>query len=88
MPGGIVLTGNGSKLPKIEYMFKHYMKLPIKFAEEEIRNFSDGQLGDSAYARAYGLTFLAPIITSDYRVGKIFKNFFKNIKAFLKKLLP
>jgi len=88
LPGGIVLTGNGSKLPKIEYMFKHYMKLPIKFAEEEIRNFSDGQLGDSAYARAYGLTFLAPIITSDYRVGKIFKNFFKNIKAFLKKLLP
>ncbi len=88
LPGGIVLTGNGSKLPKIDYMFKSYMKLPVKFAEEEIRDFSDGQLGDSAYARAYGLTFLAPIITSDYKVTKLFKNFFKNIKTFLRKLLP
>lgn len=88
LPGGIVLTGNGSKLPKIDYMFKNYMKLPIKYAEEEIRDFSDGQLGDSAYARAYGLTFLAPIITSDYKVSKIFKNLIKNIKSFFKKLLP
>ncbi|MEA4910565.1 Cell division protein FtsA [bioreactor metagenome] len=88
LPGGIVLTGNGSKLPKIDYMFKNYMKLPIKYAEEEIRDFSDGQLGDSAYTRAYGLTFLAPIITSDYKVSKIFKNLIKNIKSFFKKLLP
>lgn len=88
LPGGVVLTGNGSKLPKIDYMFKNYMKLPVKYAEEEIRDFSDGQLGDSVYARAYGLTFLAPIMTSDYKVGKIFKNFFKNLKSLFKKLLP
>lgn len=88
LPGGIVLTGNGSKLAKIDYMFKNYLKLPIKFADEEIREFSDGQLGDSAYARVYGLTFLAPIVSSDYKIGKIFKKFFKAILEFFKKLLP
>lgn len=88
LPGGIVLTGGGSKLTKIDYMFKNYLKLPVKFADEEIREFSDGQLGDSSYARVYGLTFLAPIVSSDYKIGKIFKNFFKKFLEFFKKFLP
>ncbi len=88
LPGGIVLTGNGSKLVKIDYLLKNYLKLPIKFANEEIRNFSDGQIEDSAYARVYGLTFLAPIVSSEYRIDNFFKNILKNITTFLKKLLP
>lgn len=88
LPGGIVLTGNGSKLLKIEYMFKNFLKLPIKFANEEIREFSDGQLGDSSYARVYGLTFLAPIISPDYNINTFFKNILKDIMNIFKKLMP
>lgn len=88
LPGGVVLTGGGSKLSKIDYLFKNYLKLPIKFANQEIREFSDGQLIDSCYARVYGLTFLAPIVSPDYSVDRFFKNLFKNIGIFFKKILP
>lgn len=88
LPGGVVLTGNGSKLDKIDLMFREYLKLPVKFANEEIIEFSEGQLNDSSYARVYGLTFLAPIISSDYKLAKLLKNFFNKILNFLKKLLP
>lgn len=88
LPGGIVLTGNGSKLAKIDYMFKDCMKLPIKLSNNEIKEFSEGQLYDSSYARVYGLTFLAPTISPEYSVDKFFKNIWKNILDGIKKILP
>ena len=88
LPGGIVLTGNGSKLAKIDYIFKQYMKLPIKFADYEISEFSEGQLKDSSYARVFGITFLAPSVLPDYSISKIFRNIGKGISDLLKKLLP
>ncbi len=88
LPGGIVLTGGGSKLTKIDYMMKNNLKLPVKFANEEIRNFSDGQLKDSSFARVYGLTFLAPSIAVNYNLKKIFTEFFKNIGNLFKKIIP
>ena len=50
LPGGVILTGNGSKLTRIDNMFKNYLKLPIKFANQEIREFSNEQLIDSSFA--------------------------------------
>ncbi|MDQ1282030.1 MAG: Cell division protein FtsA [Patescibacteria group bacterium] len=88
LPGGIVLTGGGSKLTKMDYMIKSNLKLPVKFANEEIKNFSDGQLKDSSFARVYGLTFLAPVISTNYNLKKIFNEFSKNISNLFKKLLP
>ena len=88
LPGGIILTGGGSRLIGIDQMFKNYLKLPIKFANQEMREYSNGQIIDSCYARVYGLTFLAPIISPDYSVGKYALNIFRNIKSFFKKLLP
>ncbi|MEN9338613.1 MAG: hypothetical protein RI945_338 [Candidatus Parcubacteria bacterium] len=88
LPGGIVLTGGGAKLLKIDYLFKNYLKLPIRFANQEMREFSDGQLTDSCYARVYGLTFLAPVVSPEYSINKFFKNIFKNILSGLKKLVP
>lgn len=88
LPGGIVLTGKGSKLTKIDHMIKNNLRLPVKFAEEEIRNFSDEQLKDSSFARVYGLTFLAPIISTNFNIKKIFNDFFKNITNLFKKLIP
>lgn len=88
LPGGIVLTGGGSKLAKIEYMIKNNLKLPVKFANDEIKEFSDGQLKDSSFAKVYGLTFLAPSVSINYSVKKIFDDFLKNIGNIFKKLLP
>lgn len=88
LPGGVVLTGGGSKLGKIDHMIKNHLKLPVKFANEEVRNFSDGQLKDSSYARVYGLTFLAPTISADLNIKKIFNDFSKNIASLFKKILP
>lgn len=88
LPGGIVLTGGGSKLTGIDTMFKNYLKLPIKFANQEIREYSNGQIIDSCYARVFGLTFLAPIVSPESSVNHYFKNIFKNIHSFFKKILP
>lgn len=88
LPGGIVLTGGGSKLAKIDFMLKNYLKLPVKFANTEIRDYSDGQLDDSSFARVYGLTFLAPTVSNNFTVKKIFNNSIKNIGNFLKRFLP
>ncbi|MBP9766058.1 MAG: pilus assembly protein PilM [Candidatus Pacebacteria bacterium] len=88
LPGGIVLTGGGSKLLKIDSIIKNYLKLPTKFANEEIKVFSDGQLKDSCFARVYGLTFLAPTISNNITVKKIFNNSLKNIGNLLKRFLP
>lgn len=88
LPGGVVLTGNGSKLAKIDYIFKQYMKLPIKFADYEISEFSEGQLTDSSYAKVFGITFLAPSVLPDYSISKFFRNIGKGISDLLKKLLP
>lgn len=88
LPGGIVLTGGGSKLTKIDSMIRSHLKLPVKFANDEIRIFSDGQLKDSSFARVYGLTFLAPTVSVNYNIKKIFDDFFKNIRNLFKKILP
>lgn len=88
LPGGVVLTGGGSKLTKIDSMIRSHLKLPVKFANDEIRIFSDGQLKDSSFARVYGLTFLAPTISVNYNIKKIFDDFLKNVRNLFKKILP
>lgn len=88
LPGGVVLTGGGSKLAKIDSMIRANLKLPVKFANDEIREFSDGQLKDSSFARVYGLTFLAPTVSVNYNFKKVFDDFFKNVRNLFKKILP
>ncbi len=88
LPGGIILTGGGSKLSNIDQIFKNNLKLPIKFANQEIREYSNNQIIDSCYARVYGLTFLAPIVSTNYSIKNIFKNIFLNIQSLFKKILP
>lgn len=88
LPGGIILTGGGSKLIGIDHMFRDSLKLPVKFANQDIRDFSNGQLLDSCYARVYGLTYLAPIVSSNYSVSRYINSIFKNLKSFLARLLP
>ncbi len=88
LPGGIVLSGGGSKLNDIDSLFKKYLKLPIKLSEKEIAEFSNQQIQDPTYARVYGLTFLTHTMNHNYHLDKYVKNFFRKILNFFKKLSP
>lgn len=88
LPGGIILSGGGSKLIGVDTLFKKYLKLPVRMANDEIISFSREQLVDPTYARAYGLTFLATMANNNYEFNLYFKNIFKKIVKFFKKLTP
>ncbi len=88
LPGGIVLTGDGSKMLEIDVLFRKYMNLPVKFANKEIREFSNGQIIDSSFARVYGLTFFDQKLKKEYSVNNFFKNIKKNIHILFKKMIP
>ena len=88
LPGGVVLTGGGSAFLGIEALFKHNLKLPIKFSNEELFKKTNKQLHNTNYAKALGLTYFASIINEEYKTTKILKTFFSKIIVFFKKIIP
>ena len=86
LPGGFILTGQGSKLLNIQDYLKYYLKLPISFSDENIKKNTNNQIQDSFYARVYGSTFFAPSAFKKYKLNNFFSwNFIKNL---FKKILP
>ncbi|MBI3631426.1 MAG: cell division protein FtsA [Candidatus Staskawiczbacteria bacterium] len=58
VPGGIVITGGGSKLPLMENFFKKELKLPAQIGiPDKIEGFID-KANDPAYASLIGLLLL------------------------------
>lgn len=80
LPGGVVLTGGGSKLPKIKNLAKKKLKLPCRVGTP--RGFST-PLKDPEWAVVCGLALLAADLE---REGGIFPAFGKEIIAQLKKI--
>ncbi len=55
LPGGVVLTGGGAKMPGIEDLARERLQLPVVIGHPtEFSGLSD-QIGDPAYATAVGL---------------------------------
>lgn len=81
LPAGVVLTGMGSSLPKIDYMMRYELKLPIRLSAGILNQFTRGTLTDEAFARSYGLTFFA----NDYKETDIFLGVFKQVFHSIKK---
>lgn len=88
LPAGIVILGDTSLLPKIDYTMRYSMKLPIKILNNELLPVSNGTLHDPAWARAYGLCFLAPEIEEHLVVAKAFRRFFTTSKRYFSQFLP
>jgi cell division protein FtsA len=78
LPAGVVLTGGGSKLPKIVDLTKKELKLPARLGFPQ--GFSPSQ-EDPSLATACGLILLG----SDFDSDKDFSGFGKGIGARLKK---
>ena len=88
LAGGIILAGGGSELFHSDYLFKYYLKLPIRFANDELIRKTNKQLADTNFAKAVGLTYFAPIISEKYAIKKYCSIFINNVLALLKRLLP
>lgn len=88
LPAGIVVLGDTSLLPRLDYMMRYVMKLPIKIINNELLPISNGTLHDPSLARAYGLCFLAPEIEEHVVLVKIARRFGTNTKRFFAQFLP
>ncbi len=88
LPAGVVVLGDATLIPRIDYTMRYTMKLPIKIANNELVPISNGTLTDSSWARCYGLTFLAPEIKEHVILGAFFKRLTTTLKRFFVQFLP
>ena len=88
LPAGIVVCGSSSLVPRLEYVFRSELKLPIKIATNEIAKLTHDTLKDSGWARCYGLTFLAPNDTENDAFKELLTSIFTRVKKMLTQFLP
>ncbi len=80
LPGGVILTGGGVKLPKIDEFAKEEFKLPSKIG---IPRGMVGLEKDTSFTTAVGL-----ILDSEEETKEERFSFFDKIKKMLKKIMP
>jgi cell division protein FtsA len=88
LPAGIVVCGSASLVPRLEYVFRSELKLPIKIATNEIAKLTQDTLRDSGWARCYGLTFLAPNDTENDAFKELLTSIITRVKKVLTQFLP
>lgn len=88
LPAGIVVCGDSAFIPRIDYMMRYTMRLPIKIIGNELLHVSKGTLDDASWARSYGLCFLAPDIEESLIIAKAFTRGVTAIKRFFVQFLP
>jgi cell division protein FtsA len=88
LPAGIVVCGSSSLVPRLEYVFRSELKLPIKIASNEIAKLTHDTLRDSGWARCYGLTFLAPNDTENDAFKELLTSIFTRVKKLITQFLP
>lgn len=88
LPAGIVVCGSSSLVPRLEYVFRTELRLPIKISSNELVRLTGDTLRDSGWARAYGLTFLAPRDGEKDLWKEAISNFITPIKKFILQFLP
>ncbi len=88
LPAGVVVCGGSSHLPHLEFVFRSELKLPIKIITNELVRLSNDTLRDGAWARTFGLTFLAPLDTENDVLREVLTSFFTRVKKFIHQFLP
>ncbi len=88
LPAGIVVCGSSSLVPRLEYVFRAELKLPIKVATNELVRLTNDTLRDSGWARCYGLTFLAPIDGEKEAFKELLTSFIARVKKLIVQFLP
>jgi len=88
LPAGIIVTGNSSLVPRLEYVFRNELRLPIKIVTNELVRITDDTLRDGSWARSYGLTFLAPHDTENDVLKDLITSIFTRVKKVFSQFLP
>lgn len=89
LPGGVVLTGGGAKMPGIEAFAKEYLHLPVTIGKPEGFSGIVDKVNDPAFATPVGL-MLEDMATSHVgdRTNRRLGQTVEKIKKTLKNLLP
>lgn len=88
LPAGVVVCGSSSLVPRLEYILRSELKLPIKVATNELVRITQDTLRDTGWARCYGLTFLAPRDAEKDVWKEALTSFFLRVKKFIVQFLP
>lgn len=88
LPAGVLVTGGSRLLPNLETMLRRDLRLPITIASTELARISGDTLRDSAWAKSYGLTFLAPHESQGEVIKMLLTSFWGNVKRFFSQFLP
>lgn len=88
LPAGIVVCGSTSLIPRLEFVFRNELRLPIKVVTNELVKITGDTLRDSGWARSYGLTFLAPYDTENDVFKELLTSILTRVKKVLSQFLP
>lgn len=88
LPAGIMVCGSSSLVPRLEFVFRNELRLPVKIVSNELVKITNDSLRDSGWARSYGLTFLAPTDTEKDAFKELLTSFFIRVKKVLSQFLP
>lgn len=88
LPAGVVVCGSSSLVPRLEFVFRSELKLPIKITTNELVRLTNDALRDSGWARVYGLTFLAPYDTENDVLKELLTSFIARVKKLVLQFLP
>lgn len=88
LPAGVIVFGSSSLVPRLEFVFKNELRLPIKIVTNELVRITKDTLRDGSWARAYGLTFLAPSDTEKDVIKDLVTSIFTRVKKVLSQFLP
>ncbi len=84
LPGGVVLTGGGAKMPKLKDFCKKYLKLPSRVGAP--RGFSP-KIDDPAFSTACGL-LLEGLDSIEEESPSRIKGVWNQLKKFLREFVP
>lgn len=88
LPAGIIVCGSTSLIPRLEFVFRNELRLPIKVVSNELVKITGDTLRDSGWARSYGLTFLAPFDTENDVFKELLTSIFTRVKKIVSQFLP
>ena len=88
LPAGVIVFGSSSLVPRLEFVFRNELRLPIKIVTNELVRITQDTLRDGSWARAYGLTFLAPSDTEKDVIKDLVTSIFTRVKKVLSQFLP
>lgn len=88
LPAGIVVTGAASLVPRLEFIFRNELRLPIKMTSNEVTRMTGDALRDSTWARSYGLTLLAPHDSEKDVLKELITSMWSRVKKIISQFLP